>query len=76
VRGASGNWRPYRDLKPGETVDVPAQQVSTNFATEGASAVVFFVTDVHLAENNAWKADLESAEQAARKLDLKVRSAN
>jgi hypothetical protein len=63
-------------LKPGETVDVPAQQVSTDFANEGASAVVFFLTDVHLAENNVWKADLESAEQAARKLDLKVRSAS
>ena len=63
-------------LKPGETVDVPAQQVSTDFAKEGASAVVFFVTEVHLAENNVWKADLESAEQAARKLDLKVRSAS
>lgn len=61
-------------LKPGETVDVPAQQVSTDFAKEGVSAVVFFVTDVHLAENNLWKADLESAEQAARKLELKVRS--
>jgi hypothetical protein len=63
-------------LNPGETVDVPAQQVSTDFAKEGASAVVFFVTDVHLGENNLWKADLETAEQGARKLELRVRSAS
>lgn len=61
-------------LKPSETADVPAQQVSPDFAKQGASAVVFFVVDVHLAENNSWKADLESVDQEAPKLEQEVRS--
>jgi hypothetical protein len=63
-------------FKPGETVDVPSQQVSTDFWKEGASAVVFFVTDVSLAGNGSWKTDLRSSEEAARGLEQKVRSSS
>lgn len=60
--------------KPGETTEVPAQQVNPEFAKEGASAVVFFVTDVRFGEGQVWKADLESTEQEARKFERKVRT--
>jgi hypothetical protein len=63
-------------FKPGETVDVPSQQVSTDFWKEGASAVVFFVTDISLADKSIWKADLTSTEEAARSLEQKVRSSS
>jgi hypothetical protein len=63
-------------LKPGETIAVPAQQVTPDFAKEGASAVVFFMTDVHFSQWQLWKADLESSEQAARSLDQDARSSH
>jgi hypothetical protein len=65
-------------ISPGDTADVPAQGVSTDFSKEGASAVVFFVTDVHsagdniLAVDNIWKPDLEMIEEKARTMTKAV----
>ncbi|SRR5712692_4896092 len=59
-------------IKPGETADVPAQAVSPDFGREGASAVVFFVTDVCTAAGNAWKPELEKIEQKAREMDKSI----
>lgn len=60
-------------IKPGETADVPAQGVSPDYARkEGASAVVFFVTDIYTAAGNAWKPELEKIEQKAREMDNSI----
>jgi hypothetical protein len=42
-------------IDPGRTVEVPAQRVSPSSSAEGASAVVFFITDVHSATGTVWK---------------------
>lgn len=53
-------------IDPGRTVEVPAQRVSPSFSAEGASAVVFFITDVHSAKGTVWKPELEEIEHEAR----------
>jgi hypothetical protein len=55
-----------KGIDPGRTVEVPAQRVSPSFAAEGASAVVFFITDVHSATGTVWKPELEEIEHEAR----------
>jgi hypothetical protein len=50
-------------ITPGTVVDVPAQQVSPNFAQEGASAIVFFVTDIRSRDVPVWKPEIESVEK-------------
>jgi hypothetical protein len=58
-------------VRPGTTIDVPAQGVSMDYAKEGAIAVVFFVTDVRTAppngttESNVWRPTLEKLEEQA-----------
>jgi hypothetical protein len=54
-----------KGVDPGRTVEVPAQRVSPSFS-EGASAVVFFITDVHSAMGTVWKPELEEIEHEAR----------
>ena len=61
-------------IKPGEVVAVPAQQVSPDFAREGASALVFFITDVHSAKGPTWSPILDKVEQEARELQKAVGS--
>jgi hypothetical protein len=39
-------------IRPGATIDVPAQGVSMDYAKEGAINIVFFVTDVHTSGQN------------------------
>jgi hypothetical protein len=53
-------------IDPDRTVEVPAQRVSPSFSAEGASAVVFFITDVHSARGTVWKPELEKIEHEAR----------
>lgn len=52
-------------LEPGQTAQVPAQGVNPHFAAEGASAVVFFVTDVQTVSGTVWRPDLARIEQDA-----------
>jgi hypothetical protein len=58
-------------VRPGTTIDVPAQGVSIDYAKEGAIALVFFVTDVRTpAPNGAtvesvWRPALEKFEEQA-----------
>lgn len=56
-------------IKPGEVANVPAQAVSLDFVKEGASAVVFFVTDVYSTGVPAWKPELAKVEQKAREME-------
>ena len=55
-------------IDPMKTTDVPAQGVSDCSYWEGATAVVFFVAEVRTATGTAWKADLDKAEEEARKM--------
>jgi hypothetical protein len=61
-------------IDPGQTAEVPAQGVSPHFYADGASAVVFFVTDVHTATNIVWKPELEKIEQEARQMSRLIRT--
>lgn len=56
-------------IKPGEVASVPAQQVSVAYAKEGATSVVFFVTEVHFTSGSVWKPDTEVFEARARELE-------
>lgn len=62
-------------IRPGEIANVPAQTVSLDFAKEGGSAVVFFVTDVYSAGGPTWKPDLDKIEQKARQMERADRNA-
>jgi hypothetical protein len=57
--------------KPGDVIEVPAQHVPSNFFKEGATSVVFFVTDVRTARVNdptrtdLWEPEREKIEAEA-----------
>jgi hypothetical protein len=53
---------------PGQMVAVPAQGVSPNLVAEGASAIVFFVAEVHSANHATWRPELEQIEGQARQM--------
>jgi hypothetical protein len=55
-------------IEPGQTTDVPAQGVNPHFAAEGASAVVFFVTDVRTLSGTVWRPELARIERDARQM--------
>jgi hypothetical protein len=61
-------------VRPGTTIDVPAQGVSMDYAQEGAIAVVFFVTDVRTAApsgtpvSSVWRPAIEIFEAQALSL--------
>jgi hypothetical protein len=61
-------------VRPGATIDVPAQGVSMDYAKEGAITLVFFVTDVRTLASNGttaegvWRPPLEQFEQQALSL--------
>ncbi len=61
-------------VRPGATIDVPAQGVSMDYAKEGAIALVFFVTDVRTAApsgataEGVWRPALEKFEEQALSL--------
>jgi hypothetical protein len=59
-------------IDPMKTTDVPAQGVSDCSYWEGATAVVFFVAEVRTATGTVWKADLDKAEDEARKMAEKT----
>jgi len=52
-------------INPGEIAEVDAQGVSPRLAEQGAATVLFFVTDIHLANSKVWKADIKSIRQEA-----------
>jgi hypothetical protein len=58
-------------VRPGTTIDVPAQGVSTDYAKEGAIALIFFVTDVRTpapdgaTAEGVWRPALEKFEEQA-----------
>jgi hypothetical protein len=55
-------------LEPGQTTVVPAQGVNPRFAVEGATVMVFFVTEVRAASGTVWKPELSRIEQDARQI--------
>ena len=59
-------------VRPGTTIDVPAQGVSMDYAKEGAIALVFFVTDVRTPNGataeGVWRPALEKFEEQALSL--------
>ena len=61
-------------VRPGTTIDVPAQGVSMDYAKEGAVTVVFFVTDVRTStpngttESSVWRPAIEIFEAQALSL--------
>jgi hypothetical protein len=55
-------------IDPTKTTEVPAQGVSDRSYWDGAIAVVFFVAEVRTATGTAWKAELDSVEDDARKM--------
>ena len=58
-------------IRPGATIDVPAQGVSADYVTEKAMSVVFFVTDVRTApaggntKESVWSPSLDKFEEQA-----------
>lgn len=58
-------------IRPGATIDVPAQGVSADYVTEKALSVVFFVTDVRTSPvngsttQNVWSPSLDKFEEQA-----------
>jgi len=54
-------------LEPEQTTKVPAQGVNPQFA-DGATAVVFFVTEVRTISGTVWRPDLSRIELGARQL--------
>jgi hypothetical protein len=54
-------------LEPEQTTEVPGQGVNSQF-TDGATAVVFFVTDVRTISGTVWRPDLSRIEQGARQM--------
>jgi hypothetical protein len=55
-------------LEPEQTAEVPAQGVNPQFAADGATAVVFFITEVRTVSGTVWRPDLSLIEQAARRM--------
>ena len=59
-------------IRPGEIVHVSAQEVSVRYAKEGATSVVFFVTDVRFSSGAAWEPGTAVFETKARDLERKA----
>jgi hypothetical protein len=57
-----------KGIDPGQIIEVPAQAASPSFSVENASALVFFITDVHTATGTVWNPELEQIEKEARHL--------
>lgn len=55
-------------IDPGQIVDVPAQGVSPNLITEGASSVVFFVAETRTSNGATWKPNIDHIEIQARQM--------
>jgi hypothetical protein len=61
-------------IETGATWDAPAQEVSSEYAKRGATAIAFFVAEAYPSDGRPWKADLGEIRQQAESIASKIRS--
>ncbi|MGA2980353.1 MAG: hypothetical protein ABSD76_12255 [Terriglobales bacterium] len=61
-------------IETGTTWNAPAQEVSSEYAKQRATAIAFFVAEAYPSSGRPWKADLVQIGQQAENIASKLRS--